>query len=335
MTTYEELLQSMLDKVPSNVDKREGSMIYDALAPCAYFLTQQAFLLENYPDLVFADTAVGGYLDLAVSASGLTRKLATAAVREMTTSAPVDTGTRWGISGIVYVVMALLSDHVYAVECETAGEIGNQYSGAMDALSSVSGITAELSEIITAGTDEETDDALRQRFYLRVQLPATSGNAYHYQQWALEVSGVGAAKVLPLEDGPGTVTILIVNDSREADLTLETTVFDYIETVRPIGADVTVGSPEETAISVSASVQLDGSGTLSEVTAAFRDVLASYLRSLVFETYRVSYAQVGGLLLAIEGVIDYDGLRLNGAAANIAIGDKAIPILGSIDVSGV
>ena len=57
--TYEELLQAMLGRVPSNVDKREGSIIYDALAPCAYFLAQQNFQLENYLDLVFPDTAVG------------------------------------------------------------------------------------------------------------------------------------------------------------------------------------------------------------------------------------------------------------------------------------
>ena len=43
--TYKEILQGMLDKVPGNVDKREGSIIYDALAPCAYFLMQQQFQL--------------------------------------------------------------------------------------------------------------------------------------------------------------------------------------------------------------------------------------------------------------------------------------------------
>ena len=44
--TYEELLQAMLDRVPSDVDKREGSVIYDALAPCAYFLAQQDFQIQ-------------------------------------------------------------------------------------------------------------------------------------------------------------------------------------------------------------------------------------------------------------------------------------------------
>ena len=38
--TYEELVQALLDRVKNDVDKREGSVIFDAIAPCAYFLTQ-------------------------------------------------------------------------------------------------------------------------------------------------------------------------------------------------------------------------------------------------------------------------------------------------------
>ena len=33
--TYEVILQRMLDRVPNNMDKREGSIIFDALAPAA------------------------------------------------------------------------------------------------------------------------------------------------------------------------------------------------------------------------------------------------------------------------------------------------------------
>ena len=35
--TYESILQKMLNMVSDDVDKREGSIIYDALAPAAYF----------------------------------------------------------------------------------------------------------------------------------------------------------------------------------------------------------------------------------------------------------------------------------------------------------
>ena len=33
--TYEVILKRMLDRIPSTMDKREGSIIYDALAPAA------------------------------------------------------------------------------------------------------------------------------------------------------------------------------------------------------------------------------------------------------------------------------------------------------------
>ena len=99
--TYEELLQAMLNKVPGSVDKREGSVIYDALAPCAYFLAQQNFQLENYLDLVFPDTAVGEYLDRAIAAFGVTRKTASAAVLKMITTGAVPIGSRWGLNSLV------------------------------------------------------------------------------------------------------------------------------------------------------------------------------------------------------------------------------------------
>ena len=33
--TYEDILQRMLDRVPNSMDKREASIIFDALAPAA------------------------------------------------------------------------------------------------------------------------------------------------------------------------------------------------------------------------------------------------------------------------------------------------------------
>lgn len=328
--TYEELLQAMLDRVPSNVDKREGSIIYDALAPCAYFLTQQNFQLDNFVDLVLPDTAEGEYLDRAASAFGVSRKEASAAVREMETSAAVDLGTRWGINDLVYVVLELLGGNKYSAVCETPGEIGNQYSGAMQPVTGgIAGITATLGSILEAGTDRESDESFRERLYQKVRLPSTSGNAYHYKLWALEVAGVGDAKVFPLDNGPGTVTVLVVDDDKRADSGLEDNVSAYLETVRPIGAAVTVGSPSETAINITAKVQLDGSRSKGDVETDFKAAMAEYLRGLVYSEYRVSYARVGSLLLSTQGVHDYNDLTLNGATGNVTIGEKAIPVMGT------
>ena len=334
--TYEELLQAMLEKAPGNVDKREGSIIYDALAPCAYFLTQQNFQLENFIDLVFPDTAVGEYLDRAVAAFGVSRKPARAAVRKMTTTGTVPIGSRWGIESIVYVVTSeITAGSEYEAECETAGDIGNQYTGSLQPVSNVAGASAELTGIKIAGADKETDEALRERFLQKVRLPATSGNAYHYKLWALEVPGVGDARVFPLASGPGTVTVLIVDNDKNIDTSLESTVSAYLETVRPIGARVTIDSPSSTAVNVVVDVTLDGSKARDDVLQAFQVSLNTYLKGLVFNDYRVSYARIGSLLLATEGVQDYDNLKLNGTMANVIVGEKSIPIMGTVDFSEV
>ena len=333
--TYENILQGMLNRVPDDIDKREGSVIYDALAPAAYFLADQYFQLGNFIDLVLPDTALGEYLDRTVSAYGITRKPATAAVRKMITSGAVEIGTRWGISSLVYIVNKALTETEYAVICETNGTIGNQYSGEMQALSTVSGITATLGDIITAGTDEENDDAMRARFYEKVRLPATSGNAYHYQQWALEVPGVGAAKVIPLGDGPGTVTILVVDSDKAVSPTLPGKVAEYIETVRPIGATVSVLSPDVLEINIAANVQLDGSESLEQAKQVFKTELTDFLKNLTFSGKRVSYAKIGNVLLDVPGVSDFDMFTINGVIGNIAVGDRQVPVVGTISLTEV
>ena len=71
-------------------------------------------------------------------------------------------------------------------------------------------------EAASGGFDEETDDELRERYFEKVSLPATSGSKYHYVMWAKEVSGVGDAKCLPLWNGNGTVKVVIINADKGA-----------------------------------------------------------------------------------------------------------------------
>jgi uncharacterized phage protein gp47/JayE len=246
--TYENILADMLSRVTSDVDKREGSIIYDALAPCAYQLAQAYFLLNNFIDLVSGDTAVDEYLDRVVADYGITRKAATYAIRQVDTTGVVAIGTRWGLEDTTYVITELVSTNVYKAQCEQLGVIGNQFSGTLDNIDNVAGITATLTSILISGADEETDDNLRARFYAQIQSPSTSGNADNYKEWALEVPGVGDAKVFPLWSGAGTVKVLVVDSNMAIDAALPAIVAAYIETVRPIGAAVTVGSPTSQTI---------------------------------------------------------------------------------------
>lgn len=333
--TFENIMDDMLSRVTSDVDKREGSVIYDALAPCAYKLAESYFMLNFFIDLVSGDTAVGEFLDRVVADYGITRKPATYAIRQVETSGPISIGTRWGLNDTTYVITELITTNAYRAQCEQLGSIGNTYAGQLENIDNVSGVTATLTEIIIPGEDEETDDNLRARFYTQIQAPSTSGNADNYKKWALEVPGVGDAKVFPLWNGNGTVKVIVVDENMAIDSTLPTTVFNYIETVRPIGAIVTVESPGEKLINVSASIVLDGSKTLEEVKTAFTTVLSSYLKEIVFETYSVSYARIGSLLLSTIGIADYSNLLVNGGTANISLLDTEMPILGTVTLAEV
>ena len=333
--TYEKIMDGMLSKVPSDVDKREGSIIYDAVGPCSFYIAQVAFMLRNFPDLLMPDTAEGEYLERFISAFGIVRKPSTRAIRKMSTSGPVDTGTRWGINDIVFTVISRITDNEYQIVCETAGDIGNQYSGIMYPVSNVTGVDAELSDIITPGADSESCSALRERFYQAVRLPATSGNVHHYKMWAMEVPGVGGAKVYPLDNGPGTVTVIVVDSKKRSDASLESAVSEHIVEVRPIGATVTVSIPAEIEINVTANVLLDGTKTASEVEEAFEKAFTTFLAETVFREYRVSYAKIGSMLLDTVGVEDYDSLKINGNASNVVIDDRSIPVCGTITLQEV
>lgn len=333
--TYENILKDMLNKVTSDVDKREGSVIYDAIAPCAYQLAQTYFMMNNFLDLVSGDTATGEYLDRVVADYGIKRKSATYAVRKVVTSGSIDLGTRWGLGDTSYQIKAKLSDNTYSADCEQAGIIGNTYSGTLENIDNVIGITAIVTDIITSGEDDEDDDNLRERFYKQVQSVSTSGNAYDYRNWAMDVPGCGDAKVFPLWNGAGTVKVLVVDENMEVDEALPVKVHDYIETVRPIGALVTVQSPINLMINVSAQVTLDGSKSLTEVKSSFMASIKTYLQDTVFEVYSVSYAKIGSILLSTPGVKDYASLLINNNTGNITIGVTEMPICGSITLTEV
>ena len=234
-----------------------------------------------------------------------------------------------------YVLLAELSANVYSAECEQYGQIGNIYNGTLDNIDEVDGVTATLTDIIVSGEDEETDENLRERFYSQIQAPSTSGNADNYKKWALEVQGVGDAKVFPLWNGNGTVKVLVVDSNMAIDETLEQKVYDYIETVRPIGASVTVDSPSGKLISVTAEIILDGTKTIDNVLTSFTTAFKDYLQSTVFEAYSVSYAKIGSILLSTPGVSDYLNLLVNLGTANVNIGEIEMPITGTIDLTEV
>ena len=327
--TYEKILNDMLSRVTSDVDKREGSIIYDALAPCAYKLAESYFLLNNFIDLVLVDTATGEYLDRAVLTQGINRKKATHSIRKVETNIEIDIGTRWGIEDVYYTVTERITDTSYKAICNIYGIIGNLYSGVLENMDNISGVTANLTDILEAGVNEESDEDLRNRFYNKVRYPSTSGNIYDYKKWALEVTGVGDAKIYPLWNGNGTVKVVIIDSNKEiANGELINKVSKYIEENRPIGATVTVKSAIEKDITINVTIVIDSKKyILNTVKEKLEENLKNYLKEIAFKNNYVSYASIGNIIFNTEGVIDYSNLLLNNSNKNITLEEEEIPTL--------
>ena len=128
---------------------------------------------------------------------------------------------------------------------------------------------------------------------------------------------------------------VVINENMEIDPDLPAVVYEYIETVRPIGATVTVESPKEKIINIAANISLDGSASMEDVKAEFASLAAEYFRNATFDFYTIGYAKIGSLLLSVPGVADYSGLLLNGDTKNIIIGEDEMPILDDITLAEV
>ncbi len=61
--TFEAIMERMLNSISADIDTREGSVIYNALAPAAAELAKSYIWLDTVLELVFSDTAQGEFLD--------------------------------------------------------------------------------------------------------------------------------------------------------------------------------------------------------------------------------------------------------------------------------
>ena len=143
---FNNILRRMLDKVSDSIDKREGSIIYDALAPCAAELAQMYIVLKDNIDLVFVDTSTGEYLDKLCNQVGLERKQATKAIRKLkfydenNILMNVEIGERFSLEDLTYKTIEKIAEGEIKCECETEGTLGNKQSGILIPINYIQGL---------------------------------------------------------------------------------------------------------------------------------------------------------------------------------------------------
>lgn len=338
--TYEEILERMLQNVPSDVDKREGSIIYDALAPCAVELAQMYAELEQFRDECFADTASREFLKRRAAERGIIPKPATYAVLSAEFNVDVPTGTRFSLDGLNYAVTA-----ANTVTCEIAGAEGNRHFGQALPIDFVEGLeTARITAVLIPGEDEEETEAFRARYLGSLNEQAFGGNITDYKQKVNALDGVGGVKVYPVWNGGGTVKLVIIaSDWNAPGVELITKVQSEIDPtqdgqgigIAPIGHVVTVAGAEPVSVDISALIiwedGWDYAAARTGIEAAVDTVMQSLRQgwadnsALIVRVSRIEQA-----ILNCPGVVDISGTTLNGSAANLVLGDDEIPIRGDI-----
>lgn len=342
--TPESIKAAILAKAGDNLETREGSFLDSMAGPAAVEIWKVYQAMNAVISIAFPDESAGGYLDLEGAKYGITRKPGTRARCTMTL-----TGTAGSTipAGTVFLTLeglefTLLEDVLLTGGSDTgtaeATEIGSAYNvegGAITRMvTTVTALSAWTNASATGGTDQESDAALYERIRDFRSRQATSGNAYHYEQWAMEVAGVGGAKIFPLWNGAGTVKVVLVDaDMEPASSEIVAAAAAHIEEERPIGATVTVAAAQSLSIHVAAKLTLDGSTTLPEVKAVFASELDAYLKTLAFRTSILRYNQVAYLLLSLPGVLDFTSLTLNGGTGNVSIGAEQVPALGEVTLT--
>lgn len=337
--------QRMLDESPDGIDKRQGSITYDLTRPAANEVERLYFALDDVILYGFAGVdQPREYLEKRCAEIGIAPKLATKASGVVVFSG--SEGTRISKGTIVLtegeqpVHFSTMSDVTMtgtsvsvSVEAVQGGSKGNVFSGTVSLVSgNISGISSVTNpQPFEGGTDVESDESLLARYFDRLRKPITSGNVWHYREWARERPGVSDAKVFPTWNGPGTVRVVLLDDEKTApSQTIVDDVAEYIESVRPVGAQVTVEAATEVTINVSAKLTLASYTTIDEVREIFEPKFREYLQSLAFNDPLVRYTQIARILLDIPPILDYADLTVNGKTGNIEIASDSVAIPGTV-----
>lgn len=374
--TYADILRQMLEQVDDSLDKREGSLIYTSLAPVAWYLEGFAMMLALIQQGTNPNTATGTALDMLVATRGLTRIAATPAVRQGVFNIAIPSGSVFktinGANSVNFISGDLISSgqsYIYEMTCQTAGTIGNTYTGNIIPVTEIPGLTtAYIGSSISDGAETESDSSLRSRFFETFDAAPYGGNISEYRQAILAIAGVGSVQVYPANsyNGGGTCLCSIINSDLEpASEALVQTVQDAIcpsesggelpsqngYGIAPIGAAVTIVSASALTLNMSFTVQFDatvqdGVNTYrDEIVAAIDDYIKSVRNSwgdalqartisypVIVYTARVIYA-----ILTVPQVVNVSDLLINGQSGDLTLTETSalqqIPMLGEVTIT--
>lgn len=366
---YDYWLNLMLDNVPDDIDKREGSIAFDAIAPAAMVSAQQSLSLANIIRETYIKTAQGEFLDYRAVEHGTSRYAATNTEVKARFNDDdgnpinVEIGDRFASiaeSPIFYTVIKANNDGTAEMQAEESGTSANSYLGQVLPVTPNDNLAwAEIVEITIPARDKENDDHLRARLLNTNSWVAYGGNVADYLDMTSKIHDVGATQVYPVWDGPGTVKLVILNnDLMPASQTLIKKVKEEIDPedketqgygLAPIDHRVTVTAPEAFRIDITMNVTIVDSANIDSIRANIKTSLEELFKSLrrdwstinatVGRGYQLTVyrSKILSRVMMLEGVANATMPRLNGKDEDLQLvfnnTTSQLPVLGEVSVN--
>ena len=357
--TFEYFKQESLNMVPDEIDKRTGSIVYDALMPANYHLADMSMELRNAYLNTNPYTAIEEYLDALVITRNIVRYNATKSVKKATfefeenTSNLIPIGARFSTintDNLNYKVIDVFKDtdgniipNTYLLECEIEGTIGNGYIGDLLPITHINNLTtAKLTSLITPARDDEDDESLRRRYFESFNEERSAGNVADYRYQITQIEGVGAVQVYPTWLGGGTVKCSIIDPEYN---TISDEFINIIENIidpenaqgekgkglgkAPIGHVVTIVTPTKLTLNISANLELESGYSLEVVKNNIVSEISKYIDSVKtswgvgdeLNNYSLSVyiSRISSSMLNVEGVNNVTNVLINNNSSDIKL----------------
>ena len=363
--SFEKIMDRCLgNKILENVDKRQGSIIYDALAPICLELAEAYVKMDIMEEQTFLTTATGINLDKRAFDYGLSRNPATNALRiaefkkykmdsdgnfvhddkgnKILIDMDITEGARFTLpedSSITFEYIGKI-DKYNILKCEQTGTKGNEHVGTILPLIPIKNlIEAKITSTYEPAEDEETDEELRRRVVDSINYSSFGGNIEDYIEKVNAIDGVGNTKVFPAWQYNGSVLLSIVDPifnpiTDEFAKNLKEQIDPDEDTgqgvgIAPIGHYVTITTPAKKYVHISMSVELMNTATLETIKEDIERKISEY-----FEAVRKSFGQNVNLtiyrariiekVLELKEVLNVKDVALNGNFTDVTFIDEGL-----------
>lgn len=356
---YEYILARYLGNVRDDVDKREGSIIWDSGAPCCIEIAIAYMYLQSMILNAFAASAQSPFLELRCEEQGITRDPATYAKRlgvftngqggpySLVMGTEFSTISETNLVNFkvieVYTENGITVPGSYILQCTETGTIGNEYFGEIVPVLNLTGLaTATLTDILVPGENEQDIEELRAEYFETVNQKPFGGNITEYRQFVEAIEGVGGTQIYPVWNGGGSVKISFIDSLFNAP---STTLIQQVQKAvdphyndeyagmglgtAPVGHVVTVVGATEFKVDIVASIELEQGYTLQQIQPSIKDSIEEYFLNLRknwkkaddLNNYSVEIiiARVRSAILNTTGVKNITDCTLNGDTVDIVL----------------